>query len=54
MNEEVKKMILSIGVIAEALSIMRDNLVKNGFTREEAIRLCGDFLRAMMGGGKDG
>lgn len=48
MNEEVQKLLNAIGGIAESLGVLRENLIKNGFTRLEAIQLCNTYLKAAL------
>ncbi|MDD3020925.1 MAG: hypothetical protein PHX61_08115 [Alphaproteobacteria bacterium] len=48
MNEQVMKLLNAIGGIAESLGVLRDNLMKNGFTRPEAIQLCNTYLTAAL------
>lgn len=47
-NEKVSKMIITIGAIAETLGEFVKSLMSNGFTREEANRLCNTYLQAMI------
>jgi len=41
---EVEKFLTSLGALAEALGSFRDNLMKNGFSRDEAVGLCAEML----------
>ena len=45
MNEELEQFVLGMGALAESLRLFRDELLKNGFTRSEAMRLAEAFLR---------
>lgn len=44
MNENFKNLVDAIGSLAEIASLMRDNLVRVGFTREEAVKMAADFI----------
>lgn len=44
MNENFKNLVDAIGSLAEIASLMRDNLVRVGFTREEAVKMASDFI----------
>lgn len=44
MSEEIKNMIAAIGSVCEIASIMRDNLIKNGFTRQEAVSIVSNYV----------
>lgn len=48
MNNPMKDLINGLGAIAETLGIMRTNLMKQGFTRHEAVQLCNTMLAMMM------
>jgi hypothetical protein len=45
MNEGLKKLINAVGVLAEMMRLLREELLKNGFTRAEAIYLVGEFMK---------
>ena len=47
-EEQISQLITGIGATAEFLGIMRSSLIKNGFTREEAVGLCGAALVAII------
>ena len=49
MNDSVKKVVESFGVIAETTGILRDSLVRAGFTRAEAIELCKTYIQTAFG-----
>ena len=38
------QLLTGIGAICEMASLMRDNLIKNGFTRQEALDIVKDFI----------
>lgn len=48
MNGELKFLLQSIGALSELLGIMRDEFVKNGFTRDEAVYLVGVILESVV------
>ena len=59
-NKEVEKkieeVITSVGATGELLGVMRDALIKNGFTREEAVDICAKMIVGMLnnaGGAKE-
>ena len=41
---EIQKTIDSIGALCELAGIMRESLISNGFTREEAIGIVCEFI----------
>lgn len=45
---ELSSFINSIGAIAEMSGVMLKELLRNGFTREEAVTIISDFLTAMI------
>lgn len=55
MNDQLSKLIESIGMLAEIAALIRDALMKNGFTREEAVGIAGECINSMlaMAGGKN-
>ena len=40
---EIENIVDAVGALGEILGVYRDSLLKNGFTRNEAIVLCEDF-----------
>lgn len=44
MNENFKNLVDAIGSLAEIAILMRDNLIRVGFTREEAGKMTTDFI----------
>ena len=44
MDENIKNLINAIGSLAEMAGAMRDTLMANGFTREEAVKMAADFI----------
>jgi len=47
-NDELTKLLDSIGAISEMLKAMYDDLIKIGFTETQAMYLTGEFLRATI------
>lgn len=45
MNDELKQFVLGMGALAESLRLFRTELLKNGFSNAEAMRLTEAFLR---------
>ena len=43
-NDDLKNLINGIGAICEMAGVLRDNLIRNGFTREEACRMVTSVL----------
>lgn len=39
MDPKLKELITAVGVLAEMVRLLRDELLKNGFTRSEAIQM---------------
>lgn len=58
MSDSIKDLINGMGALAETAGIFRDMLVKNGFTRSEAISMCKTYISTTLssaaGGNKDG
>lgn len=44
MREEVKELITAVGAMAEYMALLRDELMKNGYTRKEAVELTKAYL----------
>lgn len=53
MNEELKRFVLGMGALAEGLRLFRTELLKNGFSSAEAMRLTEVFLRETISSGKN-
>ena len=45
MKEELKLLLNGMGALGEMCGLMRDELMKNGFTRREAVSLVGNFIQ---------
>lgn len=45
---QIKKMIEGIGAIAELAGVFLKELLRNGFTREEAVTIISDFITTTM------
>lgn len=43
----------AFGVLAEMASILRDRLVENGFTRDEAVMICSRFISTSVSGRRE-
>lgn len=44
MNEELKEYINAVGALAEAMALFRSSLLKQGFTKAEALELTKVYL----------
>lgn len=53
MNDELKNFVTGIGALAEALRLFRDELLKNGFSRDETIFLTKAFLQETLSAQKN-
>lgn len=47
-EEKINQLITGIGAMAEFIGIMRNSLMANGFTREEAVAMCTAAMIAMI------
>lgn len=47
-NKEVNDFIESMGAIMEMAGLMRDQLIAQGFTRQESVQIVGDFLGKLL------
>lgn len=57
MDNHLKNFIETIGSMAEMAAIIREALMKNGFTRSEAVDIASNFIISMMcnaGGNNNG
>lgn len=50
-NFDLKDFIQGIGALCETAGLLRTGFIKNGFTREEAVKMSSDFIIAMTGFG---
>lgn len=48
MDNKVNEIVTAIGALAETLRILRESLIKNGFTRAEAFELCRTYLSTTL------
>jgi hypothetical protein len=48
MNEELKALINAVGILAEMMRLLREELLKNGFTRQEALYLVAEFMKNQL------
>lgn len=47
---KIDDVVNAFGVLAEMAAIMRERLIENGFTREEAVLICSNFIvRSCLG-----
>ena len=46
---EIDKLLAAVGAIGEILGVYFKSLLKNGFTREEALVLCVEFADCLYG-----
>lgn len=51
-NLDVKALLNNIGALAEIAGFMRDQLTKQGFTREEAVAIVDHYICATCAGRK--
>ena len=47
-NAKINGLVIAIGAAGELLGATRDSLLRNGFTREEAVDICAKMLLNMM------
>lgn len=47
-SKQITELLNALGSLSEMAGFLRDNLMQNGFTREEAVMLSGQFLCAMI------
>ncbi len=54
MNEDVEKVFTALGALCEIAGFLRDHLMDNGFTREEACSMALEYILEMSisNGGK--
>lgn len=48
MDNQLENFIETIGSMAEMTAIIREALMKNGFTRSEAVDIASNFIISMM------
>lgn len=48
MNDDLKSFLNALGAMAETVGILRDHLIRTGFTREEAITICSSVVVSMF------
>ena len=49
MENEVEKMKIGVGAMAELLRTFYDSLIQNNFTPDQAILLTSDYMKAVFG-----
>lgn len=47
-SKQIAELLNALGSLAEMAGFLLDNLMQNGFTREEAVMLSGQFLCTMI------
>ena len=48
MNEKLKELITAFGILAETCRMFREELLKNGFTREETMYLVAEYMKNQL------
>jgi hypothetical protein len=54
MGPDVKNILNAFGVLAETSAILRDQLMKNGFTRAEAIEMVSTYIATSVASAQRG
>jgi len=55
MPENVTNALNAIGAVCEMAGVMRDQLIENGYERDEAVTIAGNWLiQMMLGKGESG
>ena len=49
MQNEVEKMKIGVGAMAELLRMFYDSLIQQGFTPDQSIQLTSDYMKAVFG-----
>ena len=52
MKEEISSVLNAVGAMAEVLMVFYENLIKHGFTKQEALYLVSDYMKTVFGGEK--
>lgn len=47
-NNKFQEFISTIGMMGELAALIRDVLIKNGFTREEAVKIVSDMISTLF------
>lgn len=47
-NEKIKELKIAIGALSEMSGMLRDNLISNGFSREEACAIVSEVIKETM------
>lgn len=50
--DKLSELLTAINALAEMIGEYRDGLIRNGFTRKEAIELCKEYTKTVLGNGK--
>lgn len=48
MNNQLKDFLNAIGAVAETSGLLRDYLIQNGFTRQEAVYICSNMIASLF------
>lgn len=46
-SNPIKDLIMGMGALGEMAALMRDSLIKNGFTREEACMMVSNYINEL-------
>lgn len=49
MKDGISNLLNAVGAMSEVLRVFYDNLVKQGFTNQEALYLTSDYMKAVFG-----
>lgn len=47
-NDPLKDLINGVGIMCEMAGLFRDHLLRNGFTREEAVVMSSEVIKTML------
>lgn len=50
MKDDISNLINAVGAMSELLKVFYDNLIKQGFTNQEALYLTSDYMKMMFRG----
>ena len=48
MKEAISNLLNAVGAMSEVLKVFYDNLIKQGFTKQEALYLTNDYMKAVF------
>lgn len=49
MKDGISNLLNAVGAMSEMLRVFYDNLIKQGFSQEEALYLTSDYMKAVLG-----